>query len=223
MDYYPTTDELPILETVRPFTMTSGQRIAQTIRAIRELDKQNIEGDFVECGVWKGGQVIAAYLANTQTKRMFWLYDTFEGMTIPTKDDYKVDEKGNVSYAMKSSKAKNGFNNWCRAEVDEVIDNVRQHIPMDQCRFVKGDVCQTLKLGGNLPNKIALLRLDTDWYESTKIELEKLWPRVVPGGIMVLDDYHSWGGSRKAFHEVFGDSLEIHTIDTTAIWVKKDK
>ena len=88
---------------------------------------------------------------------------------------------------------------------------------------IKGKVEDTLKIKNNLPNKISLLRLDTDWYESTKIELEKLWPRVVPGGIMVLDDYHSWGGSRKAFHEAFGDSLEIHTIDTTAIWVKKDK
>ena len=80
-----------------------------------------------------------------------------------------------------------------------------------------------LKDPKNLPDNIAFLRLDTDWYESTLTEILQLWPRLQVGGIMVLDDYHSWQGSKKAFNEVFGNSLKIHTIDRTAIYVMKER
>ena len=89
----PTQEELSILSTAKPYTMTSGERLLHTIRTVRQLDKNNIKGDIVECGVWKGGHPIAAYLANTNTQRHFWLYDTFDGMTIPTQHDYKIKQK----------------------------------------------------------------------------------------------------------------------------------
>ena len=73
MEFVPTKKELRIVEEVAPYTMTSGQRITQTIRAVRDLDANNITGDIVECGVWKGGQIISAWLANNKTKRNFWL------------------------------------------------------------------------------------------------------------------------------------------------------
>lgn len=219
----PDKKELRIVEEVAPYTMTSGKRITQTIRAVRDLDANNIAGDIVECGVWKGGQIISAWLANNKTKRNFWLFDTFEGMTEPTVHDHKVNELNVVSHARLSRKAKNGFDQWCRAEIGEVSENVFKYIPPHQCNFIKGPCEQTLLDPNNIPKSIALLRLDTDWYESTLQEILTLWPRLNVGGYMVLDDYHSWRGSKKAFHEAFGDSLEIHTIDRTAVYVRKTK
>ena len=188
------------------YSMTSGRRLAHTYVTVQELDANNIEGDIVECGVWKGGQIISAYLANTQTKRKFWLYDTFEGMTQPTEHDFRLQADGVTrGYAKDSGKAKRGFDQWCRSEIQEVQQNLSKfNMPMEQTTFVKGDIVQTLNDPANIPNKIALLRLDTDC------------------GYMVLDDYGSWQGSKKAFHEVFGDSLEIHNIDSKAVYIKKE-
>ena len=221
MDFIPTKKELRIVEEAKPFTMTSGQRNTQTVRAVRELDANNIPGDIVECGVWKGGHIISAWLANAKTKRNFWLFDTFEGMTLPTVHDHKITTDGDVKYAKHSKKAKHGFDQWCRAEIGEVSTNVFNYIPPHQCNFIKGPVEETLLDDTNLPNTIALLRLDTDWYESTLQEILTLWPRLSVGGIMVLDDYNSWRGSSKAFHEVFGNTQEIHTIDATAVYIRK--
>ena len=221
--FMPNKKELRIVEEVAPYTMTSGKRITQTIRAVRDLDANNITGDIVECGVWKGGQVISAWLANEKTKRNFWLYDTFEGMTQPTVHDHKVNARNEVHHARFSSKAKNGFDQWCRAEIEEVSTNVFNYIPRHQCNFIKGPVEQTLLDKNNLPKNIALLRLDTDWYESTLQEIMVLYPLLNVGGYMILDDYNGWRGCKKAFHEVFGTSQEIHTIDRTAVYVRKTK
>ena len=221
--FMPNKKELRIVEEVDPYTMTSGKRITQTIRAVRDLDANNITGDIVECGVWKGGQVISAWLANEKTKRNFWLYDTFEGMTQPTVHDHKVNARNEVHHARFSSKAKNGFDQWCRAEIGEVSTNVFKYIPPHQCNFIKGPVEQTLLDKNNLPKNIALLRLDTDWYESTLQEIMVLYPLLNVGGYLILDDYNGWRGCKKAFHEVFGTSQEIHTIDRTAVYVRKTK
>ena len=101
----PTQEELSILSTAKPYTMTSGERLLHTIRTVRQLDKNNIKGDIVECGVWKGGHPIAAYLANTNTQRHFWLYDTFDGMTIPTQHDYKIKQKTSLEELSFSSRS----------------------------------------------------------------------------------------------------------------------
>jgi hypothetical protein len=221
----PTQDVKDAVLKSADYSMTSGRRLAHTYVTVQELDANNIEGDIVECGVWKGGQIISAYLANTQTKRKFWLFDTFEGMTQPTEHDFRLQADGVTrGYAKDSGKAKRGFDQWCRSEIQEVQQNLSKfNMPMEQTTFVKGDIVQTLNNPSNVPNKIALLRLDTDWYESTLKELKVLWPKLVIGGYMVLDDYGSWQGSKKAFHEVFGDSLEIHNIDGKAVYIKKDK
>ena len=109
-------------------------------------------------------------------------------------------------------------------KVSEFKNNLDKFkLPQKQTKFIKGDCNQTLKDPKNLPDNIAFLRLDTDWYESTLTEILQLWPKLQLGGIMVLDDYHSWQGCNKAFNEVFGNSLKIHTIDRTAIYVKKER
>jgi predicted O-methyltransferase YrrM len=77
------------------------------------------------------------------------------------------------------------------------------HISNINCVYVKGDVLKTLKDRGNLPKSISILRLDTDWYDSTRIELEVLYPLLTPGGIIIIDDYGHWSGARSAVDEFF--------------------
>ena len=133
-----------ILEQVlkaKPYSMTSGTRLAHTYTTIQELDAKGITGDIVECGVWKGGHIIMSWLANTNTKRNFWLYDTFEGMTEPTMEDYKINHDGTLGYAYRSSKAKEGYNNWCRSELSEVVNNLDKFkLPQKQTKFINSDV-----------------------------------------------------------------------------------
>ncbi len=217
-----TEDEWNMLNVCKPYTMTGGERLLHTFRTIKELDKEKIEGAIVECGVYKGGQIISAWLGNTKSKRQFWLYDTFEGMTSPTEDDYRINADGSYGFAHQSAKAKNGYDQWCRAELNEVVENINPFIPQNQTKYVVGDVCKTLENPGNVPTNIALLRLDTDWYESTYKELQVLWPKLSVGGICVIDDYYGWQGCKKAFHDAFGDTMKIHTIDQTAIWCRKE-
>jgi predicted O-methyltransferase YrrM len=91
---------------------------------------------------------------------------------------------------------------WCYASLDQVSQNfAAAGLSTKTSHFVKGDVMETLK--DNLPEQISVLRLDTDWYESTRFELEVLYPRLSKGGVLIIDDYGHWSGSRKATDEYF--------------------
>ena len=143
---------------------------------------------------------MAAALADDH-ERHYWLYDTFEGMQGVSEYDYRQGKHATESVKWR----KGGFEgrNWCRADLEDVQANVWTVLPENRVHFIKGDVNQTL-LSSDLPDQIAFLRLDTDFYLSTKIELEVLYPRLVSGGYLVIDDYHSWDGARKAVDEYFG-------------------
>ena len=197
--------ELAVAERVREFTMTRGQLVIYTQRLIQDLNRRDIPGAVVECGVWRGGQIMAAAMVDDH-ERDYWLYDTFEGMQGVSEYDYR-DGK----HATESSKWRKGGHegrNWCRADLDDVQANVWSVLPPHRTRFIKGDVNQTLT-SSDLPEAIAFLRLDTDFYFSTKIELEVLYPRLVSGGYLVIDDYHSWDGSKKAVDEYFGPDQDF--------------
>lgn len=184
------------------FTMTHVARQYGLYEACAYLSKNNIAGDIVECGVWQGGSsMLCAYALQDQqdTARHLWLYDTFAGMNQPTEQD--VDMFG-----------QSALDNWqdlntehYRAEkigLEAVTANLqRTGYPSDRLHFVKGPVEDTLPQ--TIPDKIALLRLDTDWYESTRHELEHLYPRLVPGGVLIIDDYSTWQGARKAVNDYF--------------------
>jgi hypothetical protein len=104
------------------------------------------------------------------------------------------------------------------APLDHVRDNmVRTGYPEQRIHFVKGRVEDTIPAGA--PDTISLLRLDTDWYESTRHELTHLFPRLSRGGVVIIDDYGHWRGARRAVDEYFaqhGPSLLLHRIDYTA-------
>ncbi|NDF12853.1 MAG: macrocin O-methyltransferase [Proteobacteria bacterium] len=186
-------------------SMASRERIIATILACKFVIENNIEGDFVECGVWKGGHAIAAKLmfeAYGSAKNVV-LYDTFTGMTAPTEFDKKA---GNNESALPNFKRmqRTDHNIWCYTSLENVKQNfTNARADLSGVRFIAGDVTKTLTAAANLPNKIAVLRLDTDWYESTKIEMEVLYPLLSKGGVLIIDDYGTWIGARKAVDEYF--------------------
>lgn len=212
------TDNFPIeiseidrsaLIKAMPYTMTPAQRFSAISLCMRYLRENQIEGAVVECGVWAGGSIGAAALIGVQDKikRKYWLFDTFEGMTRPSNFDGISPQK-----IWNRSRHLNDLgSDWCEVNQLDVENNLKlMGVDLKNCIFVQGDVSNTLK-SNPLPKEIALLRLDTDWFESTKIELEVLFPRLVSGGILIIDDYGHWEGARKAVDEYFA-ALELKPL-----------
>ncbi len=162
--------------------------------------KADNKGDFVECGVWKGGSVMvmAMTLKLLNAKRAIWLYDTFEGMAGQSEFDYHVNDKNDMGY------------NPSIGTINEVKGNILS-TGYDDFHFIKGKVEDTIP--NEIPKSIALLRLDTDWYESTKHELNHLYPLLIKGGVFIVDDYGSYFGSKKAADEYFGGKVLLSRID----------
>jgi O-methyltransferase len=201
----PADFDKPVVDTyrkVKPFTMTTPERIAALCGAVNYLVKNNIEGDFVECGVWRGGSTMAAIdtlIKAGDTKRKIYLYDTYEGMSEPTEHD-KVFTGTAADELLNTSDKADATSVWCYSALEEVQNNVGSlKYPAASINYVKGKVENTIPQ--TIPKKIALLRLDTDWYESTAHELKHLYPLLVPGGVIIIDDYGHWEGARKAVDE----------------------
>lgn len=190
------------IELVRPYTMTSMDKLTSLTLAVRYIVQSGIDGDFMECGVWKGGSVhlMARVLGDAGvTDRDIYLFDTFAGMTEPTARD--VDSAG-VSAKERMQKSSKKAKIWAISPREEVEAGLQTlDYPQQRFRLVEGRVEDTIP--GQAPERIALLRLDTDWYESTRHELEHLWQRVTPGGVVIIDDYGSFKGSREATDEFF--------------------
>jgi hypothetical protein len=195
--------------------MTSVERVASLINAVNYLSANRIPGDIVECGVWRGGSMMATALTllkHGDTSRSLYLYDTFEGMPAPTDQDKRWD--GTPAAVQRDEVLRSG-QNWCHASFEDVQENIfSTGYPREKIFLVKGLVEQTIPR--TLPGPTALLRLDTDWYESTKHELVHLFPLLAPKGILILDDYGFWQGARRAVDEYFaGKFIYLHRIDNT--------
>jgi len=205
--------DVAIWNRVRDYTMTSPERVAALARAVRYVVRAEIPGAIVECGVAWGGSIMAAALALLECgvrDRELWLYDTFEGMTPPGPED--VTGAGVTGTELFEQYTLHGRRAWYAVAVDEVGRNVwSTGYPMDQVHMVKGRVED--RLPGVMPAKMALLRLDTDWYQSTKHELVHLYPLLSPGGVLLLDDYGGWRGSRKAADEYLPGDVLLCRID----------
>jgi O-methyltransferase len=210
--------ELEILNKTIPFTMTNEERIVHLMRAVAYISKNSIPGAFVECGVWRGGSMMAAALALRalgDTERELWLYDTFEGMTQPTTTDVRFDGEP-AQKEMEDVMAREGA--WCCAGLEDVMANIYSTgYPKEKIHFIKGMVENTIPT--TVPESISLLRLDTDWYESTSRELQFLFPLLHVDGVLIVDDYGHWSGSKKAVDEYFAQSpspVYLHRVDYSA-------
>ena len=198
-------DFFPIYEQCKPYTMTSIERMYALYQSVKYVIQQQIEGDFVECGVWKGGSVmlIAATLKQlNHFDRKIYLYDTFEGMSNPTEQDICYTSESAMPKFLKLTNHKTQICAWANCPLDEVRNNLALiEYPQEQFLFVKGKVEDTIPQ--TIPDHICLLRLDTDWYESTYHELLHLYPLLTTTGVLIVDDYGHWFGSRKATDEYF--------------------
>jgi hypothetical protein len=215
-DFEETDKEL--YRRVGPYTMTTPTRVYALVRAVEYVTARDVPGAIVECGVWRGGSVMAAALTLLRlgiTDRDIHLYDTFAGMPPPSDAD---TTRSGERAADLLAQGDEGSHIWAIASLDDVRTAVLSvGYPEERIHFVEGLVEETLP--ETAPAEISLLRLDTDWYESTKHELEHLYPRISPGGVLILDDYGHWQGARRAVDEYLGDNgvaLLLNRIDATA-------
>lgn len=215
-----------IARRVEPYTLTSAERIASVCYAVEYVTRNAIAGDVVECGVWRGGSMMAAALSLQHlgdTSRTLHLFDTFEGMTKPGEFDREANTGRFASELL--ADASSGSPMRAIASLRDVRSNLQSaHYPGERIRFVQGKVEETIP--AHAPDQIAILRLDTDWYESTRHELEHLYPRLANRGVLIIDDYGYWQGARKAVDEYIATHhlpLFLHRIDETGrIAIKVD-
>lgn len=206
-----------IYDKCRKFTMTSKERMYALYKSVEYIIKNDIPGDFVECGVWRGGStmLIAHILIRLNvTNRKIYLYDTFTGMSQPTDCDYGTSSKKNGAVLSEWKKEQREYyNKGCYASLSEVKKNMGlTKYPKNNIVFIKGKVEETIP--EIIPFKIALLRLDTDWYESTKHELIHLFPQLLENGVLIIDDYGAWAGAKKAVDEYFSNKgILLNRID----------
>ena len=204
-------DRHALYARVRPFTQTSRERVTTLADAVEYVIRARVPGDFVECGVWRGGSSMAVALTLLRlgaTDRDLWLYDTFGEMPAPgehDRDHAGRDVKGQETTML-------GNSGLSLPEVEAAMRSTRY--PELRVRYVLGRVEDTIPASS--PAQIALLRLDTDWYESTRHELVNLYPRVAKGGVVIIDDYGHYAGARQAVDEYFAtEPILLARVDYT--------
>lgn len=204
---------------VRRHTMTSHARLDALINSVEHVVSSGTPGALVECGVWRGGSMMAVALALLRlgdTERELYLFDTYSGMTAPSEQDVDSAYDG-FSLSGMWQRRRRGEGGWSGVPADRVREAMASTgYPLERVHLVEGPVEETLPAAA--PSEIALLRLDTDWYASTRHELEHLYPRLVAGGVLVLDDYGHYAGARRAVDEYFaahGGHPLLQRIDYT--------
>jgi len=209
-------------------TMVPHEGLINTILSANYVVKNGIVGDFVECGVWRGGNALAALMVFEAlgSEKLVWLYDTFQGMTEPSDDDFQLQSQELASVQF-SKFQRDDHNAWCYASIEDVRKNISDSgVNISHAKLIQGDVMETLRDEENVPTSICALRLDTDWYESTKEEMARLYPLVSKKGILIIDDYGYWNGSRKAIDEFFHETdyerpfLQVVYINGTRCGIK---
>ena len=202
----------PIFTKCSSYTMTSAERMYALHKSTQYIIDADIEGDIVETGVWRGGSAMVMALTllekGSQEKKMY-MYDTFTGMEEPTKNDTN-QYTGTSPLREWKLHNRSSHNQWCYCSVEDVQENMKTTgYPEEKILLIQGKVEDTIPK--NIPEKISLLRLDTDWYESTAHEMEHLYPRLSKGGVLFIDDYNYWGGCRKGVDEYL-EKQNIHLL-----------
>lgn len=196
-----------------PWTMTSIERMYSLWQAVQRVMRTGVPGDFVECGVAKGGSCMLMALAarDAGEERRIWMYDTYQGFTGVTIEERDRDLNGRSMRAALAEASDYGSEALVRCNMNSVATDYR---------IVRGLVEETIP--AIVPAQIALLRLDTDLYASTAHELRHLYPRLASGGILIIDDYGGYpDAAGAAVDEFFGGSAFLHRIDYTGRLVTK--
>ncbi len=189
---------MDLYKKCKDYTMTSVERMFSLYKAIEFIVDNKIPGDIVECGVWKGGSMMLCalkLLEMGEITRKIYLYDTYKGMTEPSHHDIRTFD--NFKAKTKYDKLKHKGIKWDYASLNEVKRNcISTGFPKMNLIFIEGRIEETIPQ--TVPKKISILRLDTDWYESTYHELYHLYPKLSVNGILILDDYGHWKGAKEA-------------------------
>ena len=191
--------------------MVTKRKVSELNTCLYKTITEEIVGDYVECGTYRGG--LSALMLDTilyhNLDKKLWVYDTFQGMSEPS--DLDISNKNEIAKVTfdASKNQLTGYADWCKATIDIVQStlSIVSHEYEKYSNLIIGKVEDTLTHENNIPKKISLMRLDTDWYESTKIELEKFYHLLSVGGIVIIDDYRLWLGQKLAVDEFF-DKLD---------------
>jgi O-methyltransferase len=196
------TSEIRLKQTLTrqllPYTMGGPKALENAFDLAALMQANKVDGDIVECGVAQGGTAAMLALASDATgsrRRHFWYFDSFEGLPEPTEEDYKGTSAGQyVQPLVKGS---------CLGTVEQVSELLfdKLGIAKERVTLVKGWFQDTVFPNRDRIGSIAILRLDGDWYESTKIPLEGFYDKISPGGAVIIDDYATCYGSEKAVEE----------------------
>ena len=215
------------VRAVRDHTMVSLERLVSLWQQVRSLDRDGIPGALVECGVWRGGatgmMALAHLHAGGGATRALHLFDSFAGLPEPVA---ALDGAGAVAYAGQRAEGRLQPIGQCVGSLAENEDLLLRRIgyPATQVHFHAGWFEETVPRDAAAVGPVALLRLDGDWYASTRTCLAHLYAQVVPGGVVVIDDYGHWPGCRRAVDEFtagLGTPLTLRPIDYTACyWIK---
>jgi O-methyltransferase len=196
-------------------TMIGSKRLDNVVECCVTALADEVPGDFIETGVWRGGTTIlmrAVLAALGDEERRVWVADSFEGLPVPDAEAYPADEGLDWSDV-----------GVLKVGADAVRANFERYGLLDErVRFLEGWFCDTLP---DAPiDAIAVLRLDGDLYQSTMDALVALEPKVSAGGFVLVDDYGGWPPCRAAvddYRAANGISAEIHTVDWTGVWWRK--
>lgn len=205
--------KLSVLKMVAPYTLLGYIALENAYDLAENIEKRKLNGAFVECGTWKGGvaAVMAVIAHRYGDSRKTWYFDSFEGMPEPTQEDKKNDGKRGGVEDLAGDVLKASV-----SDVEEVVFE-KLKLSRENNIIVKGWFQDTLPQKKKEIGPIAILRLDGDWYESTKVCLEELYDQVVSGGYVIIDDYGAWAGCKQAIHEFFdkrGINPQLHFIGT---------
>lgn len=184
---------------VMPYSLVGAGGLEATDRAAQGVNLAGVEGDFAELGVARGGCAsllgMSAFGAGAPSRKL-WLFDSYEGLPEPGERDFVAngDTGDHVRPLPKGS---------CRGALEEVrwVTLEKFKLPEGRIEFVKGWFENTVPATRDQIQKLAILRIDGDWYESTKVCLEGLFDKVQPGGVVIIDDYDSCIGAKRAVDE----------------------
>lgn len=211
-------DELKMFEKINEISLTSLPNRWSLYQSLSYIQENNIEGDIVETGVFKGANLVLIndFLNKFNIDKKIYAYDTYEGQPKPSNLDF--DYKGNsMIKKFSNSDKKNSNSVYCSLE--NVKKNIEKYSSnnLNKLIFIKGKVEETLRDEKNVPSQISLLRLDTDFYDSIKKSLEILYPKLIKGGVLIIDDYGHFKGAKIAVDDYFRDkkSIWMHRVDYT--------
>lgn len=200
-----TFDEL--CKSVAGYTMLDTQRLLSLWKLVDDINYRGVKGDIVECGSYKGG-TSAVLRVRMGRHRKLWIYDSFQGLPEARERDGGEAKKWAGS---------------CAASVDDVLEIlVATGATREEFVIREGWFQDTFKEG--LPEQVALLHCDADWYESVILTLETFYPLMPYGACIILDDFGHWEGCRLAFYdfcEKYGERPLLERVGyTQAFWIK---